>query len=159
MPDLIDVRDRDLESSTLEQVDLEGIWSTPYPPVESPSRLERIGRSVGPRLGKLVAFGWIVFIASVFFEPAPNPGSVTPLWADLLIASFFFALGTAGILGALRSGRLAYGAASIAGLLGIGLAISCVATDHHPVGWWSWELAATSVLTVLAGAGFRRSRS
>ena len=96
-------------------------------------------------------------MGSVFFEPAPTPGSVTPLWADLLVAGFFLSLGTAGILGVMRGGRVAFGVASIAGLLGLSLAVSCMATDHHPVGWWAWELAATGVLTVLALAGFRRS--
>jgi hypothetical protein len=159
MPERLDKREPDTRNDESLEVDpLEAIWALPAATGRESGVQRRSFDRVGAHLGRIVAFGWVVFVGSVFFEPAPTPGSVTPLWADLLVAGFFLALGMAGIFGVMRGGRLAFGAASIAGLLGVSLAVSCIATDHHPVGWWAWELAATSVLTVLALVGLRRLR-
>jgi hypothetical protein len=139
---------------------LEELWALPWPSQPAhPGRVRRLLSEVDARLGGIVALGWIVFVGSVFFEPAPPEGTATPIWAEVLIAGFLLALCTAGILAVTRGGRLAFGAAFGAGILGLSLAIGCMATDHHPGAWWGWELAATGVLTALAAAGLRRSRS
>jgi peptidoglycan/LPS O-acetylase OafA/YrhL len=163
MPDVTDLRDpKPVRDEAAEIERLQALWELPVPELEQPVRKPGVARTllarVDERLGSVVAIGWLVFVASVFFEPAPQPGTETPVWAQGLIAGFFLALGTAGILALAKGGRLAFGAAFVAGLLGLGLAVGCMATDHHPGGWWAWELAATGVLTVLAVAGLRRSR-
>ena len=159
MRERLDNREPDIGNGAPVEIDpLEAIWALPAATRREPGLQRRLLDRAGAHLGRIVAFGWVVFVGSVFFEPVPAPGSVTPLWADLLIAGFFLALGTAGILGVMRGGRMAFGAASIAGLLGLSLAVGCMATGHHPVGWWAWELVATSALTILALAGLRRHR-
>jgi len=161
MSDLMDERDSRVKPPSRSEVDLEAIWDAPYPaePKPAPARVRGIDEIAPGRLGRIITFGWALFVFSIFFEPAPNPDAVTPVWANALVAGFFVALGAAGILGVLRGGRLAFGIAALGGTLGLALAIGCVATDHHPAGWWAWELTATTLLTALAVAGLRRSRN
>ncbi len=159
MTDLIEERAPEKEETRSNDVDLEAIWTAPYPAPARPQPARAASDTTGPWwLGRAITIGWVVFLGSVFFAPAPQPGQVTPVWADFLIAGMFFGLGTAGILGMTKGGRAAYGAAFCAGILGMGLAVGCMSTAHHPGGWWAWELVATSALTVLAAAGLRRSR-
>ena len=159
MPDLTDLREQ-TGAPPDDPERLEELWALPWPSHPSePGPVRRLLAGVDERLGGIVALGWIVFVASVFFEPAPPEGATTPIWAELLIGGFFLALCAAGILAVSRHGRLAFGAAFGAGILGLSLAVGCMVTDHHPVGWWGWEMGATAVLAALAAAGLRRSRS
>jgi hypothetical protein len=61
-------------------------------------------------------------------------------------------------MAALRTGRSAYAAATVAGIVGLGVSAACGATEHHPSGWWIYELAATGALTALAVTGLLRRR-
>lgn len=156
MPLLTDTRETRLDERHDEQVRrLEELWEAS--PDASPARIEP---GVGRRrvFGPALALAWLAFVVSVFFEPAPEPGAVTPLWGEYMILTFWVALVTAGIMAAARAGRGAYAAATLAGALGIGLAIACRATEHHLGAWWTWELGATGALTALGAIGLARSR-
>ena len=151
MPELTVTRER---QANVELRELEELWAAP---LRREPRLRRLGRRLSPHLGKIVTAGWLGFMVSVYFEPAPNPGAVTPAWADFLIAGLFLSLGAAGLTGWLRSARGGFAAATAAGVFGLALAIGCVTTDHHPGSWWAWELGATSVLLGLGALGLKRS--
>jgi hypothetical protein len=156
MPLLTDTRETRLDEGPDEQVRrLEELWEAS--PEAPPARTER---AAGRRriLGPALALGWLVFVVSVFFEPAPEPGAVTPLWGEYLILSFWLALGAAAIMGFARFGRGAYAAATIAGALGMGLAVACRTTEHHLGWWWAYELGATSALAAAGAVGLLRSR-
>jgi hypothetical protein len=151
------IRTEEREQDDAELRLLEELWATPAAG-EHASGGSRVGSWLSERLGWLLAGGWLAFIVSVFFAPAPDPDLVVPLWADALVATFFLALGTAGIMAALRTGRSAYAAATVAGIIGLGVSAACGATEHHPGGWWIYELAATGALTALAVTGLARRR-
>jgi hypothetical protein len=137
---------------------LEELWAAPVVAEPRERRPNRISAWLSGRLGWVLAGAWLAFIVSIFFAPAPDPNLVVPLWAEALVAGFFLTLGTAGIMAALRTGRSAYGAAAVAGLVGLGVSAACGATEHHPGGWWIYELAATGALTALALTGLLRRR-
>ena len=145
------VVDRDAE----EIQRLEELWRAS--PSEAPATPAPTRTRQRPWLGALLTLGWLGFLVSVFFEPAPDHPN-TPLWGEYLILSFWLTLLGAAILGIARTGRRAYAAATIAGVLGIGLAVACRATEHHLGGWWLYELGATGALTALGAAGLLRSR-
>ena len=151
MPEFTVIRERDPDAELLE---LEQLWAASP---RSESRLRPLLGRVSPHLGKVLALGWLTFLASLYFEPAPNPGAVTPTWADFLIAGLFLSLGTAGLTGSLRSVRVGFAAATAAGVFGLALAIGCMTTDHHPGSWWAYELGATSLLLGLSTLGLRRT--
>jgi hypothetical protein len=145
-------RDHDAQLRMLEE-----LWAAPVA-TEPGAQRNRAFSWVGDRLGWILAGGWLAFVVSLFLAPAPDPALVVPLWAEALVAAFFLTLGTAGIMAALRTGRSAYAAATLAGLVGLGVSAACGATDHHPSGWWIYELAATGALTAVAATGFARRR-
>lgn len=136
---------------------LEELWGAPAAG-EGVRQPRRVSVWLSERLGWILAGGWLAFLVSVFFAPAPDPDLVVPLWADVLVAGFFLSIGTAGITAAIRAGRPAYLAATVAGIVGLGVAAACAATEHHPGGWWVYQLAATGALTALAVTGLARRR-
>lgn len=145
------------EAAELES--LEALWQADEASLEErvPART-RVLAWAGERLGWVLAVGWLAFVVSLFAAPAGDPNAVVPLWAEAVIAGFFLALGTTGVLAAVRSGRSAYVASVVAGTLGVTLAAACAQTEHHTVGWWGYELGATIALTALSVAGLRRRR-
>jgi hypothetical protein len=151
---VIDVRESPQRSRAAEIRELEELWRA-SPDTEAPVR-SRIGEGLFRRLGWLLAAGWIAFFVSVSFQPAPNPEAVTPLWADLVIAGLFLALGTAALTGLVRSPRIGFAAATVAGLLGMAIAVGCKTTEHHGGSWWLYELGATTALMALSAAGLTR---
>jgi hypothetical protein len=151
---LTEERDQEAELAMLEE-----LWAASAA-LPARSRLGVVRDWLTERLGWVLAGGWLVFVASVFFTPAPSdPAAPVPLWADALIAGFFLSLGTAGILAAVRAGRTAWIAAAVAGGVGVALGVGCLTTAHHPSGWAIYELAATGALTALAVTGMSRRRS
>jgi hypothetical protein len=148
-------RERD-EAAELEL--LESLWvASPDEPARKPL-VRRALAWLGERLGWVLAFAWLGFIVSLFAAPAGNPNAVVPLWAEIVIAGFFLALGTTGVLAAVRAGSTAYAASIVAGALGIALAAACGSTEHHAAGWWGYELGATIALTGLSVAGLTQRR-
>jgi hypothetical protein len=88
---------------------------------------------------------WAIIMFSTLFEPAPNPHATVPLWAGLLGFAFYTGLFTT-VWG--LAGNHAWGLkASLAtATLGLGMAVACGLTDHHPVFWWGYEVVAMSAL-------------
>jgi hypothetical protein len=76
----------------------------------------------------------------------------TPLWGDVVAASFFVMLLSAALAGPSLP-RLGFAAASVAGSLGMVMAVACRTTGHHTGSWWLVELGATAVLTAAAVGG------
>jgi hypothetical protein len=155
MADSIRTEERDQDDSELRM--LEELWAAPVATEREP-QAGRTSAWLRDRLGWILAGGWLAFVVSLFLVPAPDPELVVPLWAEALVAAFFLTLGTAGIMAALRTGRSAYAAATVAGLVGLGVSAACGATEHHPSAWWIYELAATGALTALAVTGLARRR-
>ncbi len=158
MADGVLTEEREQENAELRL--LEELWTAP-PAREAPAPVRRPRFPttwLADRLGWILAFGWGAFIVSVFFEPAPEPNQIVPVWADALVAGFFLSLGAAGIMAAMRAGRGTYAVATVAGLAGMALGVACGTTGHHASGWWVYELGATSVLTALAVTGLARRR-
>jgi hypothetical protein len=157
---VLETRERSSETavddSLLEIRRLEELWAASTDADRS-SPLRRLAGAAYRYLGFALVGLWLVFLVSVFFMPAPNPNAATPAWADLLIAGFFLTLVVAAVTGMLRSGRGAYAASTLAGALGVALAVGCKTTAHHPGGWWAYELGATAVLLGLSALGLRRS--
>jgi hypothetical protein len=103
--------------------------------------------------GALVAGGWLTFlVVAVTFQPAPEPGMTWPVWATTAsVVQLVLLLGAAAV-GPLF-GRIGFAAATLAGPLGIALAVNCRASEHHLGNWWFVELAAAVALTGLAAVG------
>jgi hypothetical protein len=103
--------------------------------------------------GALLAGAWLVFYAVVLaFEPRPEPGMTSPVWATTLSAVMLLLLVAAVSVGPVFS-KLGFGFATLAGPLGIVLAVNCRASGHHLGSWWLVELGATLALTGLAAVG------
>jgi hypothetical protein len=132
--------------------ELEELWTAPAalePLSARPSLLDRL-----PFVpGWLVAGGWAVFFLVVIgFEPAPEPQMAIPLWADLVFGSMLVLLFTAAFAGR-ELPRLGFGAATVAGALGMAIAVACQTSGHHMGNWWLFELAATGALFGAAATG------
>lgn len=154
-PTLTEERERDGAEIAL----LEELWAAPAARKERPGRSARARAWLSGRLGHLVAIGWLAFVVSVMFQPAPaDPAAAVPLWAEWIIVGFFLALGAAGVLAVTRPGPRAWAAAATAGTLGVALGVGCLTTAHHATGWAAYELAATGVLASLAVSGLLRRR-
>jgi hypothetical protein len=88
---------------------------------------------------------WTIIMISTFFEPAPNPHAVVPLWASIL--SFLFLTGLFTTMWGL-AGNHSWGmkASLVSATLGLGMAVACGVTDHHPAFWWGYETVAMTGL-------------
>jgi len=138
--------------------DLERLWAAPAVPEPSLVRGRRRRFPTVP--GRAVGGGWIAFFLGVrLFEPAPTHEAATPLWGEVVVASFVLALAVGALVGPLFV-RFGFAAATIGGSLGMVVAIACRATGHHMGAWWLVELGVAAALTGLAGAGLaQRLRS
>ncbi|MGH3038703.1 MAG: hypothetical protein ACRDLZ_04745 [Gaiellaceae bacterium] len=103
--------------------------------------------------GALVAGGWLTFFAvAIGFQPAPEPGMTWPAWVTAVsVVQILLLLGAAAVGPAFA--KLGFAVASLAGPLGIALAVHCRAAEHHLGNWWLVELGAAIALTGLAAAG------
>ena len=135
-----------------EQIrELEELWAAPAAPERVPPRR----RLTMPRVeGWHLIAGWLGFFAMLLvFAPMPAENMATPLWGELLIAANLIALLAAAFLG-VAFGRLGFGTATVAGCLGMAVAVACTTTGHHSGNWWLAELGFTAALTGVAAAGF-----
>jgi hypothetical protein len=147
---MLTTRERVREDRQLRE--LESLW-------EAPAALEplRVRASLLDRVplvpGWLIAGGWAVFFLVVIgFEPAPEPHMAIPLWADLVFGSLLVLLLTAAFAGR-ELPRIGFGAATVAGALGIAIAVACQTSGHHIGNWWLFELGATGALFGAATTG------
>jgi len=136
-------RDRTEELRALEE-----LWAAP-----AAGELQAPSRRLPLVPGALVAGGWATFFfVALAFQPAPEPGMTWPVWATAVsFAQLGLLLGAAAV-GPMFS-RIGFAAATLAGPLGIVLAVNCRASEHHLGNWWLVELAAAVALTGLAAIG------
>jgi hypothetical protein len=140
-------RDRTDEIRALEE-----LWDAPTVP-ERPERKPSSRLTLPLLPGGVLAVGWVAFFLGVLaFEPAPEPGMTTPAWGVAVLVSWISLLFAAAAFGPVVA-RLGFAAAVGAGALGMVVAISCRATEHHLGNWWLAELGATAALTGLAALG------
>ena len=131
---------------------LEELWTAPA--FGEPGAAPAVARRGLPRIpGVLLAGGWLTFFAFVLaFQPEPEHGMTTPVWATTVSTVMLMMLLGAAAFGPIAS-RIGFGLAALAGPLGILLAVECRASGHHLGNWWLAELGATIALTGLAAAG------
>jgi hypothetical protein len=103
------------------------------------SRETRVGWSRG-LLGL-----WAIIMFSTLFEPAPNPHATVPLWAGILGFAFYTGLFTT-VWGLAGNHSWGLKASLATATLGLGMAVACGLTDHHPAFWWGYEVVAMSTL-------------
>jgi hypothetical protein len=147
---MLTTRERVRDNRELRE--LEELWAAPAALEPLPARASLLDRL--PLLpGWLVAAGWAAFFVVVIgFEPAPEPQMAIPLWADLVFASLLGLLLTAAFAGR-ELPRLGFGAATVAGALGMVIAVACQTSGHHMGNWWLFELGATGALFGAAATG------
>ena len=141
--------------TTRDRVDeiraLEELWAAPAFGEAPAARVKRRGLPSVP--GQLVAVGWVAFFTlALLFEPAAEPGASVPSWAvAVFVLEVTLLLAAAGI-GPLFA-QAGFAAATLAGPLGMLVAVECRAAAHHLGNWWIAELGATAALTGLAAFG------
>jgi hypothetical protein len=141
--------------TTRDRVDeiraLEELWAAPAFGEAPAAGARRRGLPAVP--GQLVAVGWVAFFTlALLFEPAAEPGATVPSWAvAVFLLEVTLLLAAAGI-GPLFS-QAGFAAATLAGPLGMLVAVECRAAAHHLGNWWFAELGATAALTGLAAFG------
>jgi hypothetical protein len=147
-----------MPTTTRDRVDeiraLEALWAAPAAgELVAPPHAKAPRWSVPSVPGQLVAAGWVAFFTlALLFEPAAEPGAVIPAWAiGVFLAQLALLLG-GGWLG-LASDRVGFAAATLAGPLGMAIAVECRAAAHHLGNWWIAELGATAALTGIAAVG------
>jgi hypothetical protein len=127
---------------------LEELWAAPAFGEATPAR-----RRVPLVPGALVAAGWVTFfVVALAFQPPPEPGMTWPAWVTAASIVQITALLGAAAIGPLFS-RVGFAAATLAGPLGIAMAVNCRAAEHHLGNWWLLELGAAVALTGLAAVG------
>lgn len=127
---------------------LEELWATP-----AFGETKALRRRIPLVPGALVAGGWLTFyVVALTFQPAPEHGMTWPLWVSVVsVVQMLVLLGSAAI-GPLFA-KVGFAGATLAGPLGIALAVNCRASEHHLGNWWLVELGAAVALTGLAAAG------
>jgi hypothetical protein len=135
---------------TDEILELEALWAAPAAEEPKPEQPKRRTLPLVP--GGLVAAGWLAFFVAASFAPPPEPGMAWATWAIAVELVMIGLLLAAAGLGAMF-GRCGFGAATLAGLLLIPLAVNCSAAEHHMGNWWLAELGAAIALTGLAAVG------
>jgi len=143
-----------MPTTTRDRIDeiqaLEELWAAPAAAEPKPTSTR--GRSLPLVPGGLVAGGWIAFFVATSFAPPPEPGMSWATWAIAVeLVMIGLLLGAAGV-GALF-GKMGFGAATLAGLLLVPLAVNCRAAEHHLGNWWLAELGAAIALAGLAAVG------
>jgi len=146
-----------MPTTTRDSIDeiqaLEELWAAPAAEKPKPALPRRRSLPLVP--GWLVAAGWLAFFVAASFAPPPEPGMVWATWAVAVELVMIGLLLAAAGLGAMF-GRGGFGAAALAGLLLIPLAVNCSAAEHHMGNWWLAELGAAIALTALAAVGLRQ---
>jgi hypothetical protein len=149
-----------MPTTTRDRVDeiraLEELWAAPA--AGEPSAAASRRRTLPTVPGGLVAAGWVAFFTlALLFEPAAEPGATVPAWAAAVLLLQLALLIGGGWVGTMID-RVGFAAATLAGPLGIALAVECRAASHHLGNWWLAELGATVALTGLAAVGLVQRR-
>jgi hypothetical protein len=131
--------------------ELEALWAAPAAAEPQPMTARRRSLPLVP--GALLAVSWVAFFVVVeTFAPAPEPGMTWPAWSIavqlVMIGLLLAGAGFGGLFG-----KAGFGAATLAGVLLIPLAVNCRAAEHHLGNWWLAELGAAIALTGLAAVG------
>jgi hypothetical protein len=99
-----------------------------------------------------LALLWVAFLASLFFEPVPNPEAAARPLGDALGNVVVLAPLAAAVFGSLALPRVAFALSFLAAAGALVAAIAAYATRHQPALWWlvyqvlaSWWLARLSV--------------
>jgi hypothetical protein len=101
---------------------------------------------------------WVAVMVTLFvFEPRPTDPTATPLWGELVLLAFAYAL-LASMVGLATRRPWALGASALAGGLGMVIAGACAATGHHAGAWWVVEGAAFTGLAIGSVAALRYRR-
>jgi hypothetical protein len=132
-----------------ELAQLEALWQAPAARKAAPRKrnLDRFRRPLG--------FAWGLVLLSLFLAPAPEQEVATPWYAWVLLGAFTLAvIGMFAVFAMSGIGR-SFGASLVAGALGLGIGLGCLATDHHAGGWAAYEIGAFSALTLASAIGLR----
>jgi hypothetical protein len=135
-----------------ELVALEALWEAPAAKSDVPPKhsLDRFRRPLG--------FAWGAVLFSLFLAPAPEQEVATPWYAWVLLGAFTLAV--IGMFAVFAKGGLglSFGTSLVAGALGLGIGVGCLATDHHAGGWAAYEIGAFSALTLASAGGLAARR-
>jgi hypothetical protein len=130
-----------------ELAELEALWDAPAARTRPPRtrNLDGIRRPLG--------VVWAAVLVSLFLAPAPETQPAIPWWSWALFGVFTLAVAGMFLAFAVSGLGLSLGASLFAGLLGVGLGVGCLATEHHAGGWAIYELGAFSTLGLASAAG------
>jgi hypothetical protein len=117
----------------------------PLSSLEPPARDRGTARTARLGWSRAVLALWGLIMLSTLFEPAPNPNATLPLWAGVLGFAFYTGLFTT-VWGLVGNHSWGLKASLATATLGLGMAVACGVTDHHPVFWWGYEIVAMSAL-------------
>jgi hypothetical protein len=128
---------------------LEELWrqpsATPAPCDISPR--EKGALRPGDWSRPLLVVWSAVMVAIMVFEPTPTDATATPLWGELLLFVFTYAL-LASVIGLATRRPWGLGTSALTGGLGIVIAAACAVTGHHAGAWWMIEgVAFTGLAT------------
>jgi hypothetical protein len=141
---------------------LEELWRQPPAKPEPPrsdvsARGARAVRSAQNWSHPLL-IAWLAVMATLFvFEPRATDATATPLWGEMVLLAFAYAL-LASMVGLATRRPWALGASALAGGLGMVIAGACAATGHHAGAWWVVEGAAFTGLAIGSVAALRYRR-
>jgi hypothetical protein len=135
-----------------ELAELEALWQAPASRKAQPRRrnLDRFRRPLG--------FAWGLVLLSLFLAPAPEQQVATPWYAWVLLGAFTVAVIGMFTVFAISGIGQSFGASFLAGALGLGIGLGCLATDHHAGGWAAYEIGAFSGLFLASAAGLFAAR-
>jgi hypothetical protein len=131
---------------------LEELWRQPSTmPEPAPSDISpREARALRPARdwSRPLLVAWsAVMVAIMVFEPTPTDPTATPLWGELLLFGFTYALLTS-VVGLATRRPWGLGTSALTGGLGMVIAAACAATGHHAGAWWMIEgVAFTGLAT------------
>lgn len=145
-------------SRRLEEIrELEELWSVPLEESEpaTSTRSELLRQLRRHRVGLAFAAVWLAFM-TVLMTLGPSAGAVaTPGWAEQVAGVLLTALLLAPL--GLFNRTVGYGAATVAGVAGISLAVGCFAGGH--TGFWSsFQLVGFGALAAASAVAIKRSQ-
>ncbi|MEA2509328.1 MAG: hypothetical protein QOG21_1410 [Actinomycetota bacterium] len=111
----------------------------------SPGQTGEVARKARLGWSRALLGLWAIIMFSTLFEPAPNPHATVPLWAGILGFGFYTGLFTT-VWGLAGNHTWGLKASLATATLGLGMAVACGVTDHHPAFWWGYEVVAMSAL-------------
>lgn len=149
------------ENRLREAEHLEELWRQPSakPELARSDVPARGARAVPARnWSRPLLIAWVAVMATLFvFEPRPTDPTATPLWGEMVLLAFAYAL-LASIVGLATRRPWALGASALAGGLGMVIAGACAVTGHHAGAWWVVEGVAFTGLATGSVAALRYRR-